>query len=70
MAENIHLPPPPPVKTSVKWGQGVEGQEEHVKGQVFMSRGLSRVHFFKFLLLKFVSHFKNTLNIRAPLTDK
>ena len=39
--------PSPPVKTSVKWGQGVEGQEEHVKGRVFMSRELSRVHFFK-----------------------
>lgn len=43
-----HTPPPPPtLRTSVEQCQGVEGQGEHVKGQVFMSRGLLRVHFFK-----------------------
>ena len=48
MAETYTSPPPPhTLETSVERGQGVEGQGEHVKGRVFMSRGLSRVHFFK-----------------------
>ena len=44
MAENIH--PPPTLRTSVERGQGVEGQGEHVKGQVFMSKGTVEGSFF------------------------